>query len=587
MKVAWVLVAALVVGCGKHHSSGGASRLDAGGSGMGGAGGGTGGATGGAAGLADAAGGEGEIPDAFAPIDALLVDAAPLDAPAPDGGVAATLDAAVGDAPGPDLADAAVDFPPAPDGPPPLTPEFHVTLPLSSSIVTTRSPTIGWTDPGGTDYFIVDVCRDIACTDILEREFSGLTTQTLMMPLPEGVAYWRVKAMLPNNGGQLSTATAEVFIGPQTPHDTAMLALPDFNRDGIADVALAAEGGDVTVRWLRSDAGGPVLLGAPQALAGPARALAYGIDLNADGFGDLLVARADSVDVYYGSATSLIRVGNLSGGVGFGATLAGVGDVNGDGLGDVVVGTQPASGAGTASLFLSSRMGLGKPTGLVLPSARFGAAADVNADGYADVVVCSPITAKLSLYPGSGGGLGSVTVYDDPRGGGSAGSFGNACQGVGDINGDGFGDVVVTGSGGAQLLAFIYLGGEKGFGQPHTLMLGSAAGHSADELLVASAGDVNRDGYGDVVITGAGAVQLFLGGASGLAEMPAASLAGDYRLAAGLGDLNGDKNGDVLVAPRACGEPVKIFGGTATGLTSTPIYTFPAGGACPGPLLAR
>jgi hypothetical protein len=51
--------------------------------------------------------------------------------------------------------------------------------------------------------------------------------------------------------------------------------------------------------------------------------------------------------------------------------------------------------------------------------------------------------------------------------------------------------------------------------------------------------------------------------------------------------MNGDRYGDVLVAPRACGEPVKILAGAATGLAAMPLFTFPAMTGCPGPLLAR
>jgi hypothetical protein len=374
-----------------------------------------------------------------------------------------------------------------------------------------------------------------------------------------------------------------MFVGPQTPHDTSMLAHPDFNRDGLPDVALAAEGGDVTVRFFHADGMG--LRGSTQTLPGPARALAYGVDINADGFGDLLLARPDAVEVYYGSATSLIWVGTLTGGAGFGAALAGVGDVNGDGFADAVIGTQ-AGGAGTASLYLSGRMGLARPTGAPLPSARFGAAADVNADGYADVVACSTAPARLALYTGGTAGLVAAATLDDPRGG-AGGSFGDSCQGVGDVNGDGFGDVVVIGSSATQLLAFVYLGGEKGLGAPSTLVLRSAASQDARALQVASAGDVDHDGRGDVVVAGNGGVQLFLGTASGLATSPATTLGGDYRLAAGIGDLNGDRHGDVLVAPRDCAEPVRILPGGAMGLTPTSLFTFPAMAGCPGPLLAR
>jgi hypothetical protein len=572
MRVACVLAAFLLVGCGCRRSSSRA-RLDAGGgAGMEGTGGvaagsgGTGGS--GAPGPVDAA------VDALQPMAEVGADTPASDLPGVTPDAASPADGRGVDVPR--------DLPPGPDGPPPLTPVFHLTLPLSTSVVTTRTPTVGWTDPGGTDYFIIEICRDAACNDVIERNFSGLTTYTVMTEL-EGVVYWRVKAMLPRNQVQPTTGTALMFVGPQSAHDTSMLAYPDFNRDGVPDVALAAEGGDVQVRLFRPDSGSRGM----QTLAGPARALAYGVDLNADGFGDLLVARADAVDVYYGSSTSLINVGSLTGEAGFGATLAGVGDVNGDGFGDAVIGSQ-TGGAGTAALYLSSRMGLGKPTGAPLPSARFGAAADVNADGYADVVTCSPATGKVSLYTGAASGLVAAATLDDPRGAVAGGSFGNACQGVGDLNGDGFGDVVVTGSSATQKLAFVYLGGEKGLGAPATVVLESAGGHVADDLQVASAGDVDHDGLGDVAFAGLGVVQVFLGSASGLAASPAAMLSGDYRLAVGVGDLNGDHFGDLLVAPRNCaGEPVKILAGKVGGLSATPLYYFAAMTGCPGPLLAR
>jgi hypothetical protein len=355
MKAVWVLVVPLMLGCGSRRGSGRTSSgsidaaAPAGNTGMasGGSGGTLGGSGGGAGGSGGGPFGGAGSPDAR-PVDvALSSEAGPgllPDAPA-------ALDLPARDMVT-DQRDGAQDLavaPPPPDGPlgplgpdaaAPLTPEFHSTLPLSGSVVTTRRPTIGWTDPGGVYYFIAEICRDVTCTSLIDSSFSSLTTFTAQNQLPEGVVYWRVKTMLPTGPGPVS-ATNEMFVGSQTPHDTSMLAVPDFNRDGVPDVALAAEGGDVMVRLFLSGTPGPVELKS-QTLPGPTRALAQGVDLNSDGYGDLLQARPGGVEVYYGGVSELVRVTTLTGGEGFGASLAGVGDVNGAGFGDAVIGSQPA-----------------------------------------------------------------------------------------------------------------------------------------------------------------------------------------------------------------------------------------------------
>src|SRR3954463_10194562 len=145
MKVAWVLVGALLFGCGRHHpSSGQVSGTPDAGSGTEV----TGGTGGGSRGTGGSPGG-GDL-DASADV---AVDASPFpafDVAGPDAAPAPDL-AVVIDAPGPDGRPDATDGPVAgdsasgPDAPPPPTPEFHLTLPLSSSVVTTHTPTIGWT----------------------------------------------------------------------------------------------------------------------------------------------------------------------------------------------------------------------------------------------------------------------------------------------------------------------------------------------------------------------------------------------------------------------------------------------------------
>jgi hypothetical protein len=200
------------------------------------------------------------------------------------------------------------------------------------------------------------------------------------------------------------------------------------------------------------------------------------------------------------------------------------------------------------------------------------------------VIVCAP--GKALLYLGSPAGLRDGGKLADPRGA-AAGSFGQACAGVGDLDGDGYADVAVTGAD-TSLLAFIYYGGPHGLRSgTATLNAGSASGHSADELTVGPAGDVDGDGYTDLFVAGPAGLHLHRGGSGGVASAASITMAGTFGAAAGIGDADGDGYADVVVAPGACATPVQILAGSMRDLT--PVYDFPrvTFPSCPAPLLAR
>jgi hypothetical protein len=313
----------------------------------------------------------------------------------------------------------------------------------------------------------------------------------------------------------------------------------------------------------------------------------------------------------------------------FGIRASSAGDVNGDGYADIVIGD---NGAGKAYLYLGSAAGPNAAPDLTLTSpstnpaaSGFGhsivGAGDVNGDGYADVAVGSDGAGQAFLYLGGAAGLSSspdVTLTEpDPASG-----FG-AVSSAGDVNGDGYADVLV-GANGASVSApndfagkaYVYLGSADGLAtSPGVTLLGSEIRGTFGRW-VSNAGDVNGDGYGDVVIgadgeSGAdaagspGHAYVYLGSALGLAASPAVTLIGPDgpggwfgRCVAAAGDVNGDGYGDIVVGADAGGANTGVVGsmtgwahlylGNATGVASSPALTWtgPSDGSVFGRIVA-
>jgi FG-GAP repeat/FG-GAP-like repeat/Stigma-specific protein, Stig1 len=288
---------------------------------------------------------------------------------------------------------------------------------------------------------------------------------------------------------------------------------------------------------------------------------------------------------------------------GFGGSFASAGDVNGDGYADVVVGApSAANGAGRVYVYLGGSSGPAASPAIALTGPDLGgfgdsvaSAGDVNGDGYGDVVVSAESIDRAYLYLGSAGGLGTSPAVtwvapDIPS------SFGNSVASA-DVNGDGYADVVV-GADRAQTeigCVYLYLGGPDGPAASPTLTLLPPDANEFFGFALASAGDVNGDGYADVAVSSSGAssdtggAYVYLGGANGLATSPAATLtaAGSdtyfgFALA-GAGDVNGDGYSEVIVGDPATSSDVGsayVFSGSASGLATSPAATLvgPSGG---------
>jgi len=150
-------------------------------------------------------------------------------------------------------------------------------------------------------------------------------------------------------------------------------------------------------------------------------------------------------------------------------------------------------------------------------------AGDVNGDGYADIIIGCQHQESAYIYLGSKTGIANNAVQNITL----SGSFGNQTSGnfsysvasAGDVNGDGFSDVIVGVPGGNHGTgsAAIFLGSSTGtLTTPATVLYGLNSGDNFG-INVGTAGDVNGDGYSDVIVkTEAGPVYLYQGGPTGL-----------------------------------------------------------------------
>jgi len=359
-------------------------------------------------------------------------------------------------------------------------------------------------------------------------------------------------------------------------------------------------------------------------------------DVNGDGYDDFLIgsmwndesnSAAGQTYLILGSAsnwsldTSLSHVdasflgeSNLDGA----GIVAGAGDVNGDGYDDFLIGAyrnhEVDTDAGQAYLILGKKSGWAMDTHLSTADASFlgefrndrasrvAGGGDVNGDGYDDFLIGAP--------PSNGPILSSGQTYiifgrpsgwsrDVPLSNANASFYGEAVGDqcghsntiIGDVNGDGFDDILISSISNDQAgvdagQCYLIFGKATGwaFDTPISKADASFLGEAPDDLLgisVAAAGDINRDGYDDFLIGSnngengqyAGQTYLVFGKANGwswglnVSEL-SVSFQGENPWdfsgcsIGGGGDINGDGWGDFLIGARGSSDAMSIVGRT-------------------------
>jgi hypothetical protein len=372
-------------------------------------------------------------------------------------------------------------------------------------------------------------------------------------------------------------------------------------------------------------------------------------DVNGDGIAEVLIGATDyvtgaytgTVSLFYGSTNGLkdsatagsadwtAKSPSVQGQpLEFGGAVASAGDVNGDGFSDVLIGAgkYDAAVVDAGAVFVyqgSPRLPSTAPQwagyyGSPYNTANFGmsvaSAGDVNGDGYADVIVGVPgydffgvDAGGVHVYMGDADGVASGASQYFGSLGAAGAKLGFAVGGAGDLNGDGYADIFVTApwytgayvQGGAVYVLY----GSANFGISNSGNIETYAGWkvrgtAAQAYLgtsVASAGDVNGDGYADLILgaynyDGQGKAFVFHGSASGLKASPVLTQAnwiatspvpqaGAYfgRSVASAGDVNGDGFSDVVVGAHGYDVPglvdagqICVYHGSPSGLSQAP-----------------
>jgi len=369
--------------------------------------------------------------------------------------------------------------------------------------------------------------------------------------LAELTPVFNVRQIIFLKGNPDGTFAPPLVVG-QLPFDfnIATVAIGDFNNDGILDLELSnhtgvgillGQPGLTFGPMITSLSGGSLFPGTLVPLVNsPAQA-----DFNKDGHLDLAIPAAGGIVLLMGNGDGSFQSEAQVYDVGTAVTTIAVADFNGDKLPDIAV----ATGAPIPRLLLGQAGGnfvlAPDPNTTTGPGPGTMAVGDFNGDGHAD----------LELGPNTFNGVPTL-VFGDGQGHFSAPVTVPTASGVvGDFNGDGHSDMT--------LVNFSFGGCVPGcpltvsLGQTNnTFLTKSTAITGIVGAIVTAIGDLNGDGIQDVVLTGGGLLQVWLGNGDGTFTKGITSDISSFTGGGGIDfsgaaivDIDGDGRKDLVLAP--------------------------------------